>query len=387
MSPELDARLIHPVCLYLDHLATTPVDARAADAVKHALLLEFGNPNSPYHAFGGRADRLIADAAAHVTGLLGAPAERLLFTSGASEALALAVRHAVDQRLDDSVPLQVVASPLEHAALLEALEDHARAGEVHVRWLRVDARGQLDLDHVRQLLDDGADLVCVMAANNELGTIYPVQKIARLTSSAGAVLLVDATQAAGRIPLDVEGWGLAYVAVSAHKMYGPKGVGALIALEGPMPKRRGTPNVPGIAGFGEAARWRQVEMHDDERRIGQLRDRLQALLLASVPRMVINGDLANRLACSLHVSVADAPNDAVLARLHDQVALSTGAACAGGALSDSHVLRAIGMPAHERAGALRMAVGKFTTSDEIDLAARAIAVAIHVVRRDVGTPA
>jgi cysteine desulfurase len=310
-----------------------------------------------------------------------------VFTSGATESIEVALAHATQHRRNADQPMRVLSTPVEHSALLDLLTSGSRDGQFQVRWLPVDDRGRLDVGDLERALSAGVDLICVMAANNEVGNVYPIADVGRCASRHGAPLLVDATQAAGRVPLAAEAWGLTYVAASAHKMYGPKGVGALIALTATLPSRRGTPNVPGIAAFGEAARLRLSEMDIDEPRIAGLRDRLQQLLLERVPDLRVNGDLRHRLACSLHVSAVGAPNDAVLARLHDSVAMSSGAACSRGALQTSHVLQAMRLPNDVQEGALRMATGKFTTEEEVDIAAELIADAIRSVRLDLGLAA
>ncbi len=384
----LGQRFVKPCAnpIYLDHLASTPVDPRVADEMVRILRSVHGNPNSIEHSAGCRAQAIVDAAARHVGALFGAPAAAVVFTSGSTESLALALAHAWEHH-NSSSPMRVVATPVEHSALLDPLASGQRAGRFRVTWLSVDELGRLDAAAVDRTIAEGADIVCVMAANNEIGNVYPIQEIGTLATRHGAKLLVDATQAAGRVPMEAESWGLTYVTASAHKMYGPKGVGALVVMAPEPPRRHGTPNVPGIGAFGEAARLRSVEMHEDEARIRLLRDALQQLLLERIPGLQINGDMQNRLACSLHVSVAGVPNDAVLARLHDSVAISSGAACSRGALSASHVLQAMRMSPDAQEGALRMAVGKFTTAEEVDHAAELIAEAIRSVRRTLGVAA
>ena len=224
-----------------------------------------------------------------------------------------------------------------------------------------------------------------MAANNEVGTIYPIGSVAARARDHGAATLVDATQAAGRLDIRAREWGIEYLAISAHKLYGPKGVGALVAPgindDGVdlVLGHDGTPNVPGIAGFGEACRLRRLEMADDEPRIAALRNRLEGALRAAVPTLVINGDRQQRLSHNLHVSIPGLPNGAIVARLRRLVALSTGAACASGTDAPSHVLRAMGLPNDVQEGALRIGLGKFNTAAEIDQAASHIINAILAV--------
>jgi len=370
--------------VYLDHHATTPVDPRVAQVVIRAMTDAFGNPNSAQHSFGQAAAALMVEAARNVAALLGAELEDVRFTSGASEALRLALAYAADRA---SKPrLRIAASRIEHPALLDALAAGARAGRFSVAWIEPDGGGRVPLSAIEAATKENVDLVCLMAANNEVGVLQPVREAAALVHRAGAMILVDATQAAGRVRLNQQLDDFDFLVVSAHKMYGPKGVGALVGQDlGDAAPPRGldfhntTPNVPGIAGFGEAAHLRRLEMADDERRIASLRDRLQMLLRQGLPGLVVNGDVTNRLAGSLHISAPGAPNDVVVANLQDRVALSTGAACVSGVDAPSHVLQAMRLEPWRQDTALRMCLGRFTTQDEVDRAAQAlIAVVQHV---------
>jgi cysteine desulfurase len=343
------------------------------------------------HVYGEVAAALVTDARHEVAALVHADPEGVHFTSGSSESIRLAVAHAVAGR--GQQPLRVALTTVEHRAVLDTVAAHERCGEVTVRWLPVDGRARLDMAALEAACHDGIDLVCVMAANNEVGTLYPVEQVARIAGQAGAHTLIDATQAASRVPIHAAAWGITYLTVSAHKLYGPKGIGALIVppeldvrlSHGPTPGTgNGTPNVPGIAGLGEACRLRRLEMAKDEPCIAVQRDRLEGLLLAGIDGLVINGDRECRLSHNLHVSVPDLPNDVVIARLRHSVALSTGAACSSGAHTLSHVLRAMGVSAAVQEGALRMGIGKFTTDEDIEHAAASIIQAATTLRRMMG---
>ena len=324
--------------IYLDYHATTPVDPRVAAIVLRVMTTHFGNANSAEHIYGDMAAELVDVARQQVAALVGADPEMVNFTSGATEGIRLAIGHAVS--VSSKLPLRVVATAVEHRALLDALTAHEAHGDVVVRLLPVDRRGRLDLEALEYACRQGADLVCVMAANNEVGVIYSIEQVEQIASRFGARLLVDATQAAGHIPISVDKWNIAYLALSAHKMYGPKGAGALVAPRGfgaRSPHRRvpgvgeGTPNVPGIAGLGEACRLRGLEHATDEKRMAVQRDRLETLLLEEIDGLVVNGDPEHRLSNNLHVAVPGVPNNAVIARLRRRVALSSGAACSSGA--------------------------------------------------------
>jgi cysteine desulfurase len=384
-------QLPNPPPIYLDYHTTTPVDPRVAAVIVHTMTTAFGNANSVEHVYGEVAAALVTDARHEVAALMHADPEGVHFTSGSSESIRLALAHAVAGR--GQSPLRVAVTTVEHRAVLDAIAVHERRGEVTVRWLPVDGRARLDMAALEAACHDGIDLVCVMAANNEVGTLYPVEEIARIAGQAGARTLIDATQAAGRVPIQAAAWELTYLTVSAHKIYGPKGVGALIVPPelhvrpsyGSTPGTGdGTPNVPGIVGLGEACRLRCLEMADDEPRIVAQRDRLEGLLRAGIPDLVINGDRACRLSQNLHVSVPDVPNDSVIARLRHHVALSTGAACSSGAHTPSHVLRAMGVAEAVQEGALRMGIGKFTTDKDIERAAAHIVEAVATLRHTMG---
>jgi cysteine desulfurase len=374
--------------VYLDHHASTPVDARVATLMFHVMTTTFGNANSVDHIFGEEAAKLVVRARKEVAALVGATADDVHFTSGASESLRLAVRHVISARRSRSAPCRIVVSSVEHRALFDALQELEARGDALVYQLPVDQQARLDMIALNEACARGVDLVCVMAANNEVGTVYPIADIARIAAANGAWTLVDATQAAGRVPLCVRDWGVTYLALSAHKMYGPKGIGALVTERRDVRPSHsptagvgdGTPNVPGIAGLGEACRLRRLEMSLDEPRIAALRDALEAELRACVPDLHVNGDVANRLSHNLHVSAPGVPNDAVVARLRRRVAISTGAACMSGAQTPSHVLRAMGLAPALQEGALRISLGRLTTGEEVSFAAEQIATAIQATR-------
>jgi cysteine desulfurase len=378
---------ILPPPIYLDHHATTPVDPRVAAVVMQAMITDFGNANSAEHVYGEVAAGLVHEARCHIAALVGADPESVNFTSGSSESIGLAIADAVASC--GGRPLRVAVTSVEHRAVLDAIAAHTARREVTVRWLPVDCQARLDLAALEAACREGVDLICVMAANNEVGTLYPVDEVGRIAGRAGARTLVDATQAAGRIPINVEAWQITYLALSAHKIYGPKGAGALIAppeLElrplhhGVPGAGAGTPNVPGIAGLGEACRLRSMEMGIDEVRMADQRDRLEALLLANIDGLVVNGDRQHRLSNNLHIAVPGVPNNAVIARLRRHVALSSGAACSSGAETPSHVLRAMGLPEEIQEAALRISTGKFTTDEEIERAAEQITSTVARIR-------
>ena len=231
-----------------------------------------------------------------------------------------------------------------------------------------------------------------MAANNEIGNIYPIEAIAKLAREYNTPFLCDAAQAVGKIPIKFAEWGITFLAISAHKLYASKGIGALVVKKGThlnpilfggghqQGMRSGTLNVSGIVGLGEACHLRQLEMHEDETRIAQLRDELERLLQAKIPGLLINGDRTSRLAGNLHISIPNIPNSAIIARIRHQLAISTGSACSSGVESPSHVLQAMKLPSEAIEGALRIGLGKFTTHAEIERAADILADTVAQIR-------
>lgn len=371
--------------IYLDHHATTPVDRRVAALMLHVMTEKFGNPNDRGHLYGEEARRIVEDARVRVGGLFNAEPEGVVFAAGATTVADRLFRRLAD--MTRSRPLRVVTTTVEHHGVLDSLRRLERSGACEVRSLGVDEQARLSLAEVDAELAKGCDLLCVMAANNEVGTVNPIEKIAGLADSYGVPLFVDASQAAAYLAIDLSAWKITYLLVSAHKMYGPKGIAALITdTEGlgvvrNMELEEGTPNVPAIAGLAEACRICGSEMDESAARVGRLRDRLESLLRRGIDGLVVNGDPVNRLPHNLHVSVPDVPNDAVVARLSRSVALSTGSACRWGTDLPSHVLEAMRLPPGVVEGALRMGLGRETTVEEVDEAASLIVAAVAAVRR------
>ena len=377
--------------IYLDYHATTPVDPRVAQKMLHYMTEEFGNASSTDHEYGDRAESAVKQAAKNVADLIGASPREIIWTSGATESINLAIQGCLSPSLQK--PHRIALLPLEHKAVLDTCRALEQRGWAELIYLRVDSKGKLDLDHLEQVCAEGVDLLCVMAANNEIGNIYPIQAIGQIAQRYNAQFLCDASQAVGKIPLQFESWGITYLAISAHKLYGPKGVGALVVRKGhhlePLMfggghqkgMRSGTLNVPGIVGLGEACRLRSLEMEEDERAISLQRDKLQQLLLEKIPNLVVSGDEDHRLAGNLHISVPGIPNSAVIARIRHQLAISTGSACSSGVPSPSHVLQALRLPEDIVDGALRIGLGKFTTDEEISIAAEILDDAITQVQQ------
>ncbi len=379
--------------IYLDYHATTPVDPRVAEKVLQAMTTGFGNASSIDHEIGDRAEAAVKAAAKHVANLVGASPRDIIFTSGSTESINLAIQGTVKHFEKSGIKPRIAISTVEHKAVLDTCEALQKQGRIDLITIGVDRQARIDLAELEQVCASGINLLCVMAANNEVGTLYPIEKIAHIAQRYEVPFLCDASQAVGKIPIRFDDWGITLLSLSAHKFYGPQGVGALVVRRGyPLEPlfyggghqkglHSGTLNLPGIVGLGEACRLRTLEMETDEREIGEKRDHLQRLLVKNIPDLIVNGDLQNRLAGNLHISVPGIPNSAVIARVRHQLAISTGSACSSGVEAPSHVLRAMHLPEPAIAGALRIGLGKFTTETEVAQAAALINEAVSEISR------
>jgi cysteine desulfurase len=379
--------------IYLDHHATTACDPAVVAAMLPFFTEKYGNPSSRGHAFGQEAEQAVEEARAEIAALLGARAEEIVFTSGATESDNLAVRGLLGSRPQPDG--HVVTTTIEHPAVLEPCRTLERRG-VAVTRVEVGEQGLVDPDRISAALRPDTVLVSVMAANNEVGTIQDVAAIGTLCRSRGIAFHTDAVQALGRIPVDVEAWRVDLMSLSAHKMYGPKGVGALYVRRSRKPRlrlqpqaegggqekglRSGTLYVPAIVGFGVAARLaREALAGGEPDRIRGLRDRLFAGLRRR-DGVTLNGALEPRLPGNLNVSIARAEAERVLLTVAETVALSSGAACAEAGGKGSHVLRALGLPDDRIYTALRFGLGRYNSEAEIDLTIDALSRAIDDVR-------
>ena len=375
--------------IYLDHQATTPVDPRVLEAMLPYFTEQFGNAASRQHVFGWTADDAVETARHHVARLIGARAKQIVFTSGATEANTLALRGAVAARRDRGAHVVTVAT--EHKAVLDTCARLGRDG-VDVTVLPVAADGRVDVARFASALRDDTVLASVMTANNEIGVLQPIGELARLCRARGVWLHTDAVQAVGHVPFDVEALGVDLASMSAHKMYGPKGVGALYVRRSPKvalePQtvgggqeqglRAGTLNVPAIVGFGAAAAIAREGLAAEHARVAALRDRLLAGLTLELEGVAVTGPLAERLPHNLHVRFAGVDGEALMTSLADDVAVSSGAACASGSREPSHVMTALGLDVVDRWGAVRFGLGRGTSADEID---RAVACVVERVTR------
>ena len=383
-----------PRPVYLDHHATTPVDPAVVGAMLPYLTEKFGNPSSRQHLFGQEAHAAVEEARAHVARLIGAETGDIVFTSGATESNNLAVRGV--GRGAGSRGRHLVTTAIEHPAVLEPARSLEREG-FEVTVVGVGPEGIVSADEIARALRPDTVLVSVMAANNEIGTVQPIAEIGRLCHEREILFHTDAVQAIGRVPVSVEAWGADLVSVSAHKMYGPKGVGALYVRRARRPRirlqaqaegggqekglRSGTLNVPGIVGFGEAARLAVLALESGEpERIAALRDRLLAGLRARLDGVEVNGSMERRLPGNLHVSISRAEAETLILSLGGRIAISSGAACAEAGGKGSHVLRALGLPDERIYTALRFGLGRFNDAAAIDEAIEALAGAVETAR-------
>jgi cysteine desulfurase len=379
-----------PNPIYLDHHATTPVDPRVIDAVVAALHENFGNAAS-HHETGARAHAAVQAARASVAALIAADPEDVIFTSGATESNNLVLWGAAARRGERCV---LVTSGIEHPSVLEPSAALAADGVI-VRRAPPDAEGVITADRVGKLVDDHTFLVSVMLANNEIGTINPVGDFAQLVHERGALLHSDATQAVGHVPVDVATMGVDLLSFSAHKFYGPKGIGAIYAhrkarqrlaprmLGGGHERglRSGTLNVPAIVGFGIAADIAHREMHETEYRVAALRDLLLELLRATAGEVLVNGSLEHRLPGNLNVSFPGVDAEALVVRLKNLVSFSTGAACSSAKVEPSHVLMALAGDDEHAYSSVRFGVGRNNTEEQIRAVADAVAAEVRVLRQ------
>jgi cysteine desulfurase len=378
-------RLRLPV--YLDHHATTPVDPRVLDAMLPYFTERFGNPHSAQHAYGWTAEQAVEQARIDVAGLIGALPEEIVFTSGATEANNLAI-HGITARPDHQ--RHVVTCATEHPCVLETCRALRRDG-FEVSELPVRADGLLDLDRLREALRPDTALVSIMTANHEIGVVQPIAEIARLCQERDVLFHTDAAQAAGNIPLDVSALAVDLMSLSGHKLYGPKGVGALYLRRGlriaPLLTgggqerglRPGTLPTPLCVGFGAACALAQRELPTEATRLRNLRERLYEGLRQASPEIRLNGAAEPRLPNNLNLCLPGIDAEDLLAGL-PELALSTGAACASATQEPSPVLRALGLSDEDIQGSIRIGLGRTTTAAEAEFALDHLVAAAHRLR-------
>src|SRR5438034_5866679 len=362
--------------VYFDYNATTPPAPEVTEAVVRVTRDTFGNASSVHH-FGQQAKAAIDEARSAVASLINADPSEVVFTGGGTEADNFAVRGAADA-LEATGRKHLVASAIEHEAVLNTLKALARRGW-RTTLLPVDQSGIVSPDRLREVVTAETALVSVMHANNEIGTVQPIAELAAIARERGALMHTDAVQSVGKIPVDVRALGVDLLSLSAHKFNGPKGAGALWIKRGTRMqpvltggkhernRRAGTENVPALAGLGVAARLAAGKMTAETARVGALRDRLEAGILKAVPGTMVNGMPQLRVPNTTNISFDRVEAESLLIALDlEGIAVSTGSACSSGTLEPSHVLRAMGFPAHRTQNSLRFSLGLFSTEQEVD---------------------
>ncbi|MCZ6691460.1 MAG: IscS subfamily cysteine desulfurase [Planctomycetota bacterium] len=363
--------------IYMDHHATTPVDPAVLAEMMPCFEEAFGNAASRNHSFGWAAEELVEKARERIARLIHCSPKEIVFTSGATESDNLAIRGVAEAYRSDGN--HVVTLVTEHPAVLDTARSLEKVG-LEVTYLPVDPTGRVELARLGKAITDKTILITIMAANNEIGTIQPIAEIGKLAHERGVIFHTDAAQAAGKIPLDCQAMEIDLMSLSAHKMYGPKGVGALyVRRRGPRVRlsplihggghergfRSGTLNVPAIVGFGKACEIALEGMETESKRIRSLRDRLHQGITSRLADVTLNGQPTEGLAGNLNLSFAYVEGESLLMGMRD-VAVSSGSACTSATLEPSHVLLALGIGDDLAHASIRFGLGRFTTEEEVD---------------------
>jgi cysteine desulfurase len=379
-----------PHVIYMDNNATTRVDPRVVEAMLPYFTEKYGNAASRSHQYGWEAEEAVETAREQVAALINGKAKDVVFTSGATESNNLAIKGVLEVYGDKG--RHIITAATEHKAVLDPCKALQKAGMAEVTYLPVDEDGFVDPDDVQKAMTADTVLVSIMLANNEIGTIASLAEIGKIAKERGVLFHTDATQGVGKVPVDVEAMGIDLLSMTAHKMYGPKGCGALyVRSKAPRVRlsptihggghergmRSGTLNVPGIVGFGKACALSGDEMKEEGVRVTGLRQRLCDGLFAQLDEVYLNGPSERRLPGNLHVSFAHVEGESLLMGLRD-VAVSSGSACTSATLEPSHVLSAIGVPDELAHNSLRFGIGRFNTEEEVD---RVIDRVVEEVRR------
>jgi cysteine desulfurase len=378
--------------IYMDNHATTPVDKRVLDAMLPYFTEKFGNAASRNHSFGWEAEEAVDKARNQIAALINAKPKEIVFTSGATESDNLAIKGIVEFYKDKGN--HIITCVTEHKAVLDSCRTLERTGKATVTYLPVDRYGMVDPDAVRKAITDKTVLITIMYANNEVGTIHPVRAIGKIAKEKGVIFHCDAVQAAGKIPVDVERDGIDLAALSAHKIYGPKGIGALyVRAKAPRVRitaqmdggghergmRSGTLNVTGIVGLGKACEVAQAEMLDENRRLLDLRSKLQAGIFERLEDVTLNGHPTERLPGNLNVSFAYVEGESLLMGISD-VAVSSGSACTSATLEPSYVIRALGVSEELAHSSIRFGLGRFNTEEEVNFVTDRVAREVNRLR-------
>ena len=364
--------------IYLDYQATTPLDPRVLQAMMPYFTHQFGNPHSRSHSYGWEAEEGVEKARAQVARLIGADEKEVIFTSGATESNNLAIRGVAEFYKDRKN--HIVTTVTEHKCVLDTCR-HLQEQGFEVTYLPVQKNGLIDLDALRAAITDKTVVVSVMAVNNEIGVIQPLAEIGKICRERKVFFHTDAAQAAGKIPLDVEAMNIDLMSISGHKIYGPKGIGALYVRRKPRVRlvplivgggqergfRSGTLPTPLCVGLGEAAEIAMKEMGEEAKRLGKLQQRMLKGLQSKLTDIVVNGDLEHRIPGNLNISFAYVEGESLMMGIKN-LAVSSGSACTSASLEPSYVLRALGVEEDMAHTSLRIGLGRFTTEHEVDTA-------------------
>jgi cysteine desulfurase len=364
--------------IYMDNHATTRLDQRVLDAMLPYFTEKFGNAASRNHSFGWEAEEAVSRSRDQIAALIGAKSKEIIFTSGATESDNLAIKGVVEFYKDKGN--HVITCVTEHKAVLDSCRALERSGKATVTYLPVDKYGMVDPDAVRRAITDKTVLITIMWANNEIGTIHPIAEIGKIAKEKGIVFHCDAVQAVGKVPVDVEKAGIDLASISAHKIYGPKGIGALwVRSKGPRVRlspqmdggghergmRSGTLNVTGIVGLGAACELAGKEMPEEAARLIEMRSQLQAGLFERLDEIYVNGHPTERLPGNFNVSFAYVEGESLLMGIND-IAVSSGSACTSATLEPSYVIRALGIDDELAHSSIRFGLGRFNTTEEVD---------------------
>jgi cysteine desulfurase len=377
--------------IYLDHNATTPMDPRVLETMIPYFTQDFGNAASRNHAFGWKAEEAVDYGREQVAQLIGADPKEIIFTSGATEADNLAIKGVYEMYA--SKGNHIITCVTEHKAVLDTCKHLEKLG-AEVTYLEVQPDGLIDLKQLEAAMRPTTILVAIMYANNEVGVVQPIKAISDIAKKHGALVFSDATQAVGKIPVDVIKDGIDLMAFTAHKMYGPKGVGALyVRRKNPRVKvtaqvdggghergmRSGTLNVPGIVGFGKAAELARLEMASDNERISKLRDKLENAL-KQIEESYVNGNTEHRLPQVTNISFKYVEGEGLMMGFNQNIALSSGSACTSASLEPSYVLKALGLGDDLAHSSLRFGLGRYTTEEQIDYTIKAVTETVLKLR-------
>ena len=364
--------------IFLDNHSTTPMDPRVLEAMLPYFVEKFGNAASRNHAFGWEAEEAVEAARKQIARLIHADSKEIVFTSGATESDNLALKGVIEMYHEKGN--HIITSATEHRAVLDTAKALESKGKATVTYLSVDKYGMVNPEDVRKAITDKTVLISIMLANNEIGTINPVREIGKIAKEKGILFHCDATQGVGKIPVNVQEMGIDLMSFSAHKIYGPKGVGALyVRKKAPRVRiaaqmdggghergmRSGTLAVPLIVGFGKACELCEQEMDAEGRKLAAMRDRLQAGIMSALEETYLNGHPTQRLPHNLNISFAYVEGESLLMGLKE-IALSSGSACTSATLEPSYVLRALGVGSDLAHSSIRFGLGRFNTNEQVD---------------------